>query len=120
VLLISGGSGIAPVRALAEQLLRERADVVLLHRASTRDVPLRKELDAMAAKGLTVHYVIGRRAERRGDPLAPGPLRRLVPDLGQRSIYVCGPAGMTTAVLASLRRLGVPPRHIHTEEFSLR
>jgi predicted ferric reductase len=120
VLLISGGSGIAPVRALAEQLLRERADVVLLHRASTRDVPLRKELDAMAAKGLTVHYVIGRRAERRGDPLAPGPLRRLVPDLGQRSVYVCGPAGMTTTVLASLRRLGVPPGHIHTEEFSFR
>jgi predicted ferric reductase len=121
VLLISGGSGIAPVRALAEQLLRNGTDVVLLHRASTwLDVPLRAELDAMAAKGLTVHYVIGRRAERHGDPLAPGPLRRLVPDLGQRSIYVCGPAGMTTTVLASLRRLGVPPRHIHTEEFSLR
>lgn len=121
VLLISGGSGIAPVRALAEQLLTERADVVLVHRASTwQDVPFRPELDRMARDGLTVHYLIGRRAELRADPLSPRALRRLVPDLTVRSTYVCGPAGMTATVLESLHRLGVPARHIHTEEFSLR
>ncbi len=121
VLLISGGSGIAPIRALAEDLLRAGTDVVLLHRASTwRDVPLRAELDAMAAHGLVVHYLIGRRAELRGDPLSAHPLRRVVPDVTRRSVYVCGPPGMTATVLASLRRLGVPAQHIHTEEFSLR
>jgi predicted ferric reductase len=121
VLLVSGGSGIAPIRALAEQLLRDRADVVLVHRASTwRDVPLRDELDAMGRDGLVVHYLIGRRAELRHDPLGPGPLARLVPDLRCRSVYVCGPDGMTATVLTSLRRLGVPTRNIHTEEFSLR
>lgn len=121
VLLISGGSGIAPIRALAEQLLAERTDVVLVHRASTvRDVPFRVELDSMARRGLTVHYLIGRRAELRGDPLAPRSLRRLVPDISQRSVYVCGPQGMTATVLTTLHRLGVPARHIHTEEFSLR
>jgi predicted ferric reductase len=121
VLLISGGSGIAPVRALAEDLLRDGANVVLLHRASDwHDVPFRAELDSMARRGLTVHYLIGRRRDLRTDPLAPGSLRRLVPDLRARSVYVCGPEGMTATVLASLRRLGVPPRHLHTEEFSLR
>ncbi len=121
VLLVSGGSGIAPIRAIAEQLLREQADVMLLHRASRwRDVPLRAELDSMARFGLVVHYVIGRRAELRRDPLSAGSLRRLVPDLWQRSVYVCGPPGMTEKVLASLHRLGVPAHHIHTEEFSLR
>jgi ferredoxin-NADP reductase len=121
VLLISGGSGIAPIRAIAEQLLRERADVVLVHRASTwRDVPLRAELDAMARDGLVVHYLIGRRHELQHDPLAPGPLFHLVPDVRRRSVYVCGPEGMTATVLASLHRFGMPPRQIHTEEFSLR
>jgi predicted ferric reductase len=121
VLLISGGSGIAPIRALAEDLVLAGADVVLLHRASTwQDIPLRAELDAMAGHGLVVHYLIGRRVELRGDPLSPHPLRRLVPDVGARSVYVCGPGGMTATVLTSLRRLGVPARQIHTEEFSLR
>jgi predicted ferric reductase len=121
VLLVSGGSGIAPIRALAEQLLRDGANVVLVHRASTwRDVALRHELDAMARDGLVVHYLIGRRTELRHDPLGPGPLSRLVPDVRWRSVYVCGPDGMTATVLASLRRLGVRDRHIHTEEFSLR
>lgn len=121
VLLVSGGSGIAPIRALAEQLLRERTDVVLLHRASHwLDVPLRSELDSMSRFGLVVHYLIGRRAELRRDPLSAGSLRRLVPDVRQRSVYVCGPPGMTAKVLTSLRRLGVPAHHIHTEEFSLR
>jgi predicted ferric reductase len=121
VLLVSGGSGIAPIRALAEQLLHERTDVVLLHRASHwADVPLRAELDSMSRFGLVVHYLIGRRAELRRDPLSAGSLRQLVPDLWQRSVYVCGPPGMTATVLASLHRLGVPAHHIHTEEFSLR
>ncbi len=121
VLLISGGSGIAPVRALAEQMLAEHTDVVLVHRASTvHDVPFRDEFDRMARDGLTVHYLIGRRSELRADPLSPRVLRRLVPDLTVRSVYVCGPQGMTATVLSSLHRLGVPARHIHTEEFSLR
>ncbi|HEY1573157.1 MAG TPA: ferredoxin reductase family protein [Pseudonocardiaceae bacterium] len=121
VLLISGGSGIAPIRALAEQLLRERTDVVLVHRASAwHDIPLRAELDAMAHDGLLVHYLVGRRRELRQDPLAPGPLFHLVPDVRQRSVYVCGPEGMTATVLSSLRRFGIPPRQIHTEEFTLR
>lgn len=121
VLLVSGGSGIAPIRALAEQFLRERVDVVLVHRAGAwHDIPLRAELDAMARDGLVVHYVVGHRRELRCDPLAPGPLYHLVPDVGRRSVYVCGPAGMTATVLASLRRFGVPSRRIHTEEFSLR
>lgn len=120
-LLVAGGSGIAPVRALAEGLLSEGADVVLLCRASRPgDIPLRGELDAMARAGLRLRYLVGRRTELRHDPLSPSALRRLVPDVVDRSVYVCGPEGMTATVLASLSRLGVPAAHIHTEEFSLR
>jgi predicted ferric reductase len=119
VLLVSGGSGIAPIRALAEQLLLDNADVVLVHRVSDqRDVPFRAELDAMARDGLVVHYLVGSRAQLRHDPLRA--LHRIVPDVVLRSVFVCGPDGMTATVINTLRRVGVPARHIHTEEFSLR
>jgi predicted ferric reductase len=121
VLLVAGGSGIGPVRALAEQLLGEGDDVVLLYRASTwADVALRAEIDAMVDDGLRVRYLVGRRTELRADPLGPRSLRRWVPDLVARDVFICGPSGMTETVLASLRRLDVPRHHIHTEEFSLR
>jgi predicted ferric reductase len=120
-LLIAGGSGIGPIRALAEQLLGDGDDVVLLYRASTwADVALRAEIDEMADDGLQVRYLVGRRAELRADPLGPRSLRRWVPDLAARDVFICGPGGMTDTVLASLRGLGVARHHIHSEEFSLR
>ena len=46
-------------------------------------------------------------------------LKRLVPDVADRVAYVCGPAGMTKAVVGSLRALGVPSDQIRTEVFRL-
>lgn len=121
VLLIAGGSGIGPIRALAERLLAQGGDIVLLYRASDwDDVALRGEFDRLADHGLRVRYLVGRRAELGHDPLDRRSLRRLVPDIAHRDSYVCGPTGMTDAVCATLRALGVARHHIHTEEFSLR
>jgi len=50
---------------------------------------------------------------------APRALRRLVPDINDRDIYVCGPTGMMTRVLGSLRRLRIPDKQIHYERFAL-
>jgi ferredoxin-NADP reductase/DMSO/TMAO reductase YedYZ heme-binding membrane subunit len=120
VLLVAGGSGIAPIRALAEDFARQRRDVVVLYRTSrTDDLALGHELYELAARRLiTVHWLVGRRAELGYDPLAASHLRRLVPDVAVRDAYVCGPPGMTRTVVASLRRLRVPNRQIHTEEFA--
>lgn len=121
VLLVAGGSGIGPVRALAERLLEQGGDVVLLYRASSwADVALRAELDHLADDGLQVLYLVGSRVDLGYDPLDRRGLRRLVPDAAHRDAYVCGPTGMTVAVCAALRSLGVSRHHIHTEEFSLR
>jgi ferredoxin-NADP reductase len=49
--------------------------------------------------------------------LSPEHLRELVPDLAERDVYVCGPVSMTAATRASLRRAGVPDRHIVSEAF---
>lgn len=124
-LLVAGGAGIAPVRALAEALARNgpaRSDeVVLIYRASrAEDLLFRHELDSMARHHvLTVHYLVGRRRDLRVDPLSQEALRSLVPDVRQRDVWVCGPEGMTKEVRLSLLGLGVPMGQVHTERFSL-
>ncbi len=118
VVLLAGGVGITPLRALFATL---PGPVTLIYRASnTRDVVFREELDAIAAaRGATVHYVIGSRAEMGGDPLSPRVLRSLAPGLDAQDVYVCGPPGMTSAAVKALRAAGVPKRSIHHESFEL-
>lgn len=120
VLLIAGGSGITPVRALFEALPGGPGDVDLLYRASTEaDLVLRQELEAIAsASGYRLHLHVGPRGSA-ADPLRADELRRLVPDVAERDVYVCGPAGLTAAAHAALRGAGVPARRIRTEAFTL-
>jgi predicted ferric reductase len=119
-LLIAGGVGVTPIRALLEESegpvvvlyrVRDEADAVLLH-----------ELRELAAvRGADVHLVTGRTsaASAAGAPLGPENLARLVPDIADRDVFVCGPPAMTSAVLRSLRELKVPRRQVHAERFSL-
>ncbi|MFC9911286.1 ferric reductase-like transmembrane domain-containing protein [Streptomyces sp. NPDC127197] len=114
-LLIAGGVGVTPIRALLEEL---HGHAVVIYRVSSdRDAVLYDELrDLAQAKGAELYLVTGPVAP---DKLAPGELARLVPDVADRDVYVCGPPGMTAAVLRSLRELGVPKPQIHFERFSL-
>ncbi|MFD8519935.1 ferric reductase-like transmembrane domain-containing protein [Streptomyces capillispiralis] len=114
-LLIAGGVGVTPIRALLEEL---PGHAVVLYRVSAEaDAVLHGELGELAAaKGAELHLITGPPVP---DRLAPAELSRLVPDLTGRDVYVCGPPGMTTAVLRTLRELGVPKRQIHYERFSL-
>ena len=45
-------------------------------------------------------------------------LRRLVPDVAQREVFVCGPPDWMNSVQRSLWAADVAPEHIHTEEFA--
>lgn len=122
VLLVAGGIGITPLRALLEELPASRGNLTLVYRASSpEDLVFREELDQLASlRGATVHYLVGRRGSREVpvDPLEPRALRRLVPDLHERDIYICGPAGMMQRVLSGLRWLRIPASQIHYERFS--
>jgi ferredoxin-NADP reductase len=62
---------------------------------------------------------VGSRRELGGDPFDPKALRRLVRDVRDREVYICGPTGMATTVEASLRSLGLPVQMIHREELSM-
>jgi predicted ferric reductase len=119
VLLIAGGVGITPLRALLESLPAARGDLTLIYRVSDLgDAVFRGELDRLAAaRGAKVWYVAGRRAELSLDPLQAGELASKVPGLDRHDVYLCGPAGMTAAVMRELRTAGVPRRQIHHESF---
>ncbi|AXG81244.1 ferredoxin reductase family protein [Streptomyces paludis] len=121
VLLLAGGVGITPLRALFETLPGE---VTLIHRARrAEDLALRGELDAIAAaRGATVHYFLSESAGRAAgqdafEPLTADGLSRLVPGLAAHEVYLCGPRGMTDAAKRALAEAGVPRHHIHHESF---
>ncbi|QIJ65327.1 ferredoxin reductase family protein [Streptomyces sp. JB150] len=114
-LLVAGGVGVTPIRALLEEL---HGHAVVLYRVTTeRDAVLLDELRELAhAKGAELYLVTG---PATPDRLAPAELARLVPDIADRDVYLCGPPGMTAAVRRSLRELGVSAPQIHFERFSL-
>jgi predicted ferric reductase len=119
-LLIAGGVGITPIRALLEELGH---NVVLLYRVhSMTDAVLLEELKQLSrARGAHLHVLTGRTGAGNppNTPFEPANLIRFVPDIVHRDIFVCGPPPMTTAVLRSLRALQVPRTQVHAERFSL-
>jgi predicted ferric reductase len=116
-LLIAGGSGIAPIRALLEDL--PYGTIVIYRASSDDDLVFRGELDWLAdARNLEIHYVVG----GRNDPgpraaMSPRGMRRLVPDITRRDVYLCGPEGLVTAAVKLVRRLHVPRKQIHMDPF---
>ncbi|MFM9496290.1 ferric reductase-like transmembrane domain-containing protein [Streptomyces galilaeus] len=113
--LVAGGVGVTPIRALLEEL---HGHAVVIYRVgSDRDAVLYEELRDLAhLKGAELHLVTGPPVP---DRLAPGELLRLVPDIADRDVFLCGPPPMMNAVLGSLRALDVPRTQIHFERFSL-
>ena len=119
MLLVAGGIGITPVRALLEEM---EGDVIALYRVvSDADLVFRDELDRLAAeRGFTLHYVVGDHSSPEGrELLSPKHLKELVPDVVDREVYLCGPIAMIEVLQSELRRAGVPRRHLHVERFAL-
>ncbi|MEU1184767.1 ferredoxin reductase family protein [Streptomyces sp. NPDC005820] len=114
-LLIAGGVGVTPIRALLEEI--EGHAIVVYRVGGERDAVLYDELRELAvAKGAELHLVTGPPVP---DRLAPRELAALVPDIAERDVFLCGPPPMMNAVLGSLRELDVPRTQIHFERFSL-
>ncbi|SCG71065.1 ferredoxin reductase family protein [Micromonospora halophytica] len=118
-LLIAGGIGITPIRALLEDP-DLTGDIVVLYRARTpADAVLIGELrNLVQARGARLHLLTGRTTDG-SQPFSPESLRGLVPDIAERDVYLCGPAAMAATVQRSLRALRVPARQRHIEAFRL-
>lgn len=109
-LLIAGGIGVTPIKAMAETLLRGGRDVHLHHAArSGADAPYAADL--VAALGPRVEQHFG--AEARldiGAALDQAPRDCVV--------YVCGPQRMIDAVRAEARTRGWPEDRVRFERFA--
>ncbi len=119
VLLVAGGIGITPIRALMEDM---RGDVVVIYRVVDEgDIVFRDELERLAdERGLRLLFVVGDHTTRTGRRLLSARhLRELVPDIAERQVYVCGPPAMAGALERNVRRADVPARFIHTEKFAI-
>jgi predicted ferric reductase len=117
VVLIAGGVGITPMRALFETLpLRREEDLLLLYRArSADDLIFREELDRIARRrGARVVYLLGNDREA----LSAGALRQNIPDIHDRDVFMCGPPPLTSAVREALETLGLPLQQLHEERFA--
>ena len=116
-LLIAGGSGIAPIRALLEDM---PPDTIVIYRASRPDeLVFRGELEELAERrDAWVRYIVG----SRNDPgprrlFTPSGLLGLVPDVSRRDVYLCGPPGLVEAAVGTLRELDVPDSQLHLDPF---
>ncbi|MCX4593296.1 ferredoxin reductase family protein [Streptomyces sp. NBC_01549] len=120
VLLIAGGVGITPLRALFESLPGGPGEVTLLYRArTTEDLALGAELEAIAQwRGARVLYAVNG-ADGTRPRFTAESLRASVPDLAGHDVYLCGPPAMARDLYGALRAAGVPNRRIHHESFEL-
>jgi ferredoxin-NADP reductase len=119
VLLIAGGIGVTPLRAMLDAF-RPNDDVVLCYRvAASADALFGDELKQFAeSRGVKVHIIPGTEiGDDRTDKLGIPALRHNVPDIRHRDCFLCGPPALIDAVTRRLRRLGVPSDQIHYERF---
>ena len=86
-----------------------------LRARSTDQLLFRRALDEIArSRGARVHYLLG---DDTGC-LPTAALVRLVPNLAERDVYMCGPPRMTDAIRVSLPKAGLADDDIHEERFT--
>ncbi|MDL2077395.1 ferredoxin reductase family protein [Streptomyces sp. GXMU-J15] len=120
VLLVAGGVGITPMRALFETLPGAAGDITLLYRAnSTQDLALWDELSAIAEeRGARLMYAVNSPDGERPD-ISAERLQQKLPDIDKHDVFMCGPPGFAQSVYEALRGAGVPARRIHHESFEM-
>jgi predicted ferric reductase len=119
VLLIAGGVGITPMRALFEVIDLPGKDVTLVYRAAKeQDLVFKHELDEIAERsGARIVYLIGPSTDAANDVSAPA-LNRIVGDLRDHDVYLCASPRLAARVRESLMDRGFPRHQLHEERFS--
>jgi predicted ferric reductase len=116
-LMIAAGIGVTSLRSLLEDLPPDAAPVVLMRASREEDLVLRAEMaDLVRHRSGQLRELVG---SRDAAGLTSQSLPWLVPDLLQRDVYICGPEGFVTSVVALVRSLGVPDEAIHHEAYAL-
>lgn len=115
VVLIGGGVGITPLRALLEEFDSSKSIDLLFRASREEDLVLRKELDELAdACGARVHYLIGPRTVH---PMDAKYIMKFVPAFADSDVYVCGPTPLVESVRQAAIDAGIPKNRFHDEAF---
>ncbi len=127
LLLVAGGSGIAPLMAMLRARLQADSDVpvrMLLSWPSGEDVIYADELNTIArdAPGVEITHTLTRSAPDgwmgRTGRFDREALKAMGWAPSQRPLaYVCGPTGFVEAVASALVELGHDPARVLTERF---
>lgn len=129
--IIGGGAGMAPLRAMVHQLLDGGAQepVHFWYGArSHRDAPYVDEMKAFAARhpNFKWHLVLSDEDASTEDvasglvhEAAHEALLRKHPDLASCEFYLCGPPAMLAATRKLLHELGVSDEHIAFDDFKV-
>jgi ferredoxin-NADP reductase len=126
LLLVGGGSGMAPLMAMLRHHRATGSDVdarLLLSARELDAVLYREELEGLAGDPVSIHITLTRGPAPlgwqgwtgridRGKLAAVGP----GPERGPR-VYVCGPTPFVEAAAGLLVELGHEPANVHTERF---
>jgi ferredoxin-NADP reductase len=129
VLLMAAGIGIAPLRALLEDLHQEPGDITVVHRVSSpQQAALRAEVEHLARRhGARYLLFAGHRDARVPTwlPATPHPadparaLLDVVPDLADHDVYLCGSGTWMDLAQRALLKAGLPRPQLHREDFAL-
>ena len=123
LVLIGGGIGITPMRAMLHQALARDGRIVLFHAARTADRLLyRAEFEALARQHPRFDY---RAILSRPDPAWPGLVGHLaasrilagLPDHALADFYLCAGNAMMDTLQQDLKTGGITTRRIHREAF---
>ncbi|KGA14737.1 hypothetical protein GM50_19045 [freshwater metagenome] len=118
VVLIGGGVGITPVRAIIEEFRNGVQLDVIVRVSRSEDLILREELDYLAAQSdgsIRIHYLVG---SRKLHPMDAKSITAIVPRFADSDIYICGPAPLVDAVRDAAHEVGVPKNRFHDEAFA--
>lgn len=123
ILCIAGGIGITPIRTLLEELGPQNKDIILLYsNKSPSEHIFAKELRDLAIKfnfKIKNIYSGEKIADAEFGFLDQEMLQRLVPDLKERDVFLCGPPPMMNALKTALTNLDLPKQQLHWERFAL-
>lgn len=122
-LYLAGGIGVTPLRSLIEEGVQKNDDAVLIWSNKTAiDEIYQAELASFeAASKLRVirFFTKEKKTGYLSGRVTADIISQLIPDVKERSVYICGPGKFIIELEKDLLQSGLPPRQIHTEKFSL-
>ncbi len=122
IVLIAGGTGIAPLRSMLHELLRQKTKINIwcFYRFKTPEEYLfKEELEQIAATNKQFHLVPSvsnpSQSWKHETDRIQNIIAKYIKAPTEVDCYMCGPPPMVKELLEALSKLGYPPESLHKE-----